>query len=73
MLNAFFQATGADPEEMHKELLAHRKSLKARIYDAQGNIMKIDQMDFGGNLRQRQTNICRFKEIAVLLMKKCMK
>eukprot|EP00794_Sanderia_malayensis_P008711 gene8711-biopygen7029 len=47
-VNAFFQATRADPEEMHKELLAHGKSLKARIYDAQGSILKIDQVDFGG-------------------------
>ena len=47
-VNAYFQATDADPEEMHKELLAHGKSLKARIYNAQCNIIKIDQVDFGG-------------------------
>ena len=68
-VNAFFQAADADPEKMHKELLAHGKCLKARIYDAQGNIMKIDQVDFGGKCKadankylQAQGNSCSAHE-----------
>jgi hypothetical protein len=47
-VNAFFQATEADPEEMHKELLAHRNSLRGRVFDGQGRPLAIANVDFGG-------------------------
>ena len=31
-VNAFFQATDSDPEEMEKELVAHSKSLHGRVF-----------------------------------------
>ena len=49
--------------------MAHGKSLKERIYDAQGNIIKIDQVDFGGKFEveankylQAQENSCSAHE-----------
>lgn len=47
-VNAFFQATEADPEEMHKELLAHGNSLRGRVFDGQRRPLAITKVDFGG-------------------------
>ena len=55
-VNAFFQATDADPEEMHKELAAHNKSLCARVFDEQGNQLQIEKVDFGGKFQFEANN-----------------
>ena len=47
-VNGFLQATDADPEEMHKELYLHSRSLRYRIYDAHGDLLPLDKVDFGG-------------------------
>ncbi|CAB4016125.1 Hypothetical predicted protein [Paramuricea clavata] len=47
-VNTFFQATEADPEDMHKELLAHGNSLHGRVFDGQGRPLAITKVDFGG-------------------------
>ena len=51
-VNAFFQATDADPEEMSKELLSHSKSLQARINDSDGSPLPIEKVDFGGKFEE---------------------
>ena len=52
-VNAFFQATEADPEEMHKELLARGKSLRGRFFDGQGRPLAITKVDFGGKFESK--------------------
>lgn len=47
-VNVFFQATDADPEEMHKELAAHGKSLRGRVFDRFGNRLPMQKVEFGG-------------------------
>lgn len=47
-VNAFFQATDADPEEMYTELSSHYKSLRARVFDPEGRPLPIEKVDFGG-------------------------
>ena len=51
-VNALFQATDADPEEMSKELLSHSKSLQARINDSDGSTLPIEKVDFGGKFEE---------------------
>ena len=51
-VNALFQATDADPEEMSKELLSHSKSLQARINDSDGSPLPIEKVDFGGKFEE---------------------
>ena len=46
-VNAFFQATSADPELMVKELDEHLTSLKARDYDSNGTPRSLTDVDFG--------------------------
>ena len=46
-VNAFFQATSADPELMVKELDQHLTSLKARVYDSTGTPRSLTDVDFG--------------------------
>ena len=46
-VNAFFQATSADPELMVKELHQHLTSLKARVYDSTGTPRSLTDVDFG--------------------------
>ena len=47
-VNAFFQATDADPEEMFNELNTHYKSLRGRVFDTEGKQLAIEKVDFGG-------------------------
>ncbi|XP_046858466.1 uncharacterized protein LOC124451913 [Xenia sp. Carnegie-2017] len=47
-VNAFFQATDGDPEEMFTELNVHHKSLYGRVFDHQGKHLAIYEVDFGG-------------------------
>ena len=51
-VNALFQATDADPEEMRKELLSHSKSLLARINDSDGSPLPIENVDCGGKIEE---------------------
>ena len=46
-VNAFFQATSADPDLMVKELDQHLTSLKARVYDSTGTPRFLIDVDFG--------------------------
>jgi hypothetical protein len=46
-VNAFFQATDADPEEMFTELNSHNKSLRGRVFDLEGKPLAIHKVDFG--------------------------
>lgn len=46
-VNAFFQATDADPEEMHTELHSHNHSLPGRVYDLEGKPLTIEKVDLG--------------------------
>ena len=55
-VNAFFQATDADPEEMHKELAAHSKSLHGRVFNGQGNPLPIEEVHFGGKFEFEAKN-----------------
>ena len=54
--NTFFQATDADPEEMHKELEAHSKSLHGRVFKGLGNPLPIEEVDFGGKFEFKAKN-----------------
>eukprot|EP00794_Sanderia_malayensis_P000009 gene9-biopygen499 len=47
-VNAFYQATDADPEEMQKELSLHYKTLRSRICDVHGNLLPLNKVQFGG-------------------------
>ncbi|CAB3988291.1 zinc finger MYM-type 6-like [Paramuricea clavata] len=47
-VNAFFQATDADPEEMFTELYLQNKSLCGTIFDLEGKPLAIHKVDFGG-------------------------
>lgn len=47
-VNAFFQATDADPEEMYTELSSHNKSLRSRVFDPEGKPLPTEKVDFGG-------------------------
>eukprot|EP00112_Aurelia_sp_Birch-Aquarium-sp1_P021948 Seg6031.2 transcript_id=Seg6031.2/GoldUCD/mRNA.D3Y31 product="SCAN domain-containing protein 3" pseudo=true protein_id=Seg6031.2/GoldUCD/D3Y31 len=51
-VNAFFQATDADPEEMHQELTAHSKSLRGRVFDDFGHPVPLQAVDFGGKFEE---------------------
>jgi hypothetical protein len=62
-VNAFFQATEADPEEMHKELLAHGNSLRGRVFDGQGRPLAITKVDFGGKFKGCKVHFCPTKQI----------
>ena len=46
-MNAFFQATDADPEEMFTELNSHNESLCGRVFDLEGKPLAIHKVDFG--------------------------
>ncbi|CAM1306207.1 Uncharacterised protein g4276 [Pycnogonum litorale] len=46
-VNALFQSTNANPEELERELHLHYKSLKDRVFNANGNCKPISQIDFG--------------------------
>lgn len=54
-VNAFFQATDADPEEMFTELNTHHKSLPGRIFDTEGKQLPIENVDFGGKFKFEPT------------------
>ena len=45
-VNAFFQATDADLEEMFPELDTHHKSLRGRVFDIEGKQIAIENVDF---------------------------
>ena len=47
-VNAFFQATDADPEEMFTELNTHHLSLRGRVFNQEGEQLAIENVDFGG-------------------------
>ena len=51
-VNALFQGTDADPEQMSKELLSHSKSLQARINDSDGSSSPLEKVDFGGTFEE---------------------
>eukprot|EP00112_Aurelia_sp_Birch-Aquarium-sp1_P021636 Seg5878.2 transcript_id=Seg5878.2/GoldUCD/mRNA.D3Y31 product="hypothetical protein" protein_id=Seg5878.2/GoldUCD/D3Y31 len=51
-VNAFFQATYADPEEMHQELTAHSKSIRGRVFDDFGHPVPLQAVDFGGTFEE---------------------
>eukprot|EP00794_Sanderia_malayensis_P000016 gene16-606_t len=42
-VNAFYQATDADPEEMQKELSLHYKTLRSRTCDVHGNLLPLNK------------------------------
>ena len=46
-VNAFFQATDADPDEMFTELSLHSKSLRGRVFHLEGKPLAIEKVDFG--------------------------
>ena len=43
-MNAFYQATNADPEEMHNEQSIDYKSLCSRIYDPHGDLLPLEKV-----------------------------
>lgn len=51
-LNAVFQATDADPEDLVKELLLHHKSLQNRILNKNAELLPVDKIDFGAKFTQ---------------------
>ena len=46
-VNAFFQATDADPADMVYELSLHYKGLRDRIFDGSGEPLPINKVDLG--------------------------
>ena len=46
-LNAFFQATDADPQDLEAELSQHQEALRARVYAADGSPRATSSVDFG--------------------------
>lgn len=54
-VNAFFQATDADPEEMYTELNSHSKSLHGRVFDLEGRPLPIEKVDFGAKFQFEAT------------------
>ena len=46
-VNALFQSTSVDPEELKKEIYLHYIILKDRVFTANGNCKPISQIDFG--------------------------
>ncbi|TRY78592.1 hypothetical protein TCAL_12280 [Tigriopus californicus] len=47
-VNAFFQSSKADPEQMVKELDLLHRSIKIRVKDANGTNLSLSRVDFGG-------------------------
>ena len=47
-VNAYFQATSIDAEKLMKELHNFNNSVQNRVYNANGNILPIENVDFGG-------------------------
>lgn len=46
-VNAFFQATDADSQDLEKELALHYKSLSSRILDKSGRRLRSCEVDYG--------------------------
>lgn len=50
-VNAFFQATNADPEKMVKELDLHYRSLRQRLFYVQGQTLAMSLVEFGAHFQ----------------------
>ena len=68
-VNAFFQATSADPELMVKELDQHLTSLKARVYDSTGTPRSLTDVDFGSKFILEVNKYLAFKNFGAARQK----
>ncbi|XP_050724635.1 uncharacterized protein LOC127002594 [Eriocheir sinensis] len=51
-VNAYFQLTDADPQSLEEELRCHYQSLCARVKNYQGEILPVEEVDFGAKFAQ---------------------
>lgn len=57
-VNAFFQQTDAEPEDMVKELNLYFDALKSRLYDGFGRRRSHEDVDFGARFNMDITKLC---------------
>ena len=65
-VNAFFQATDADPEEMFTELDTHYKSLRGRVFDIEGKQLAIENVDLGGKFQFEATKFISTQQDSIV-------